>query len=414
MRSVSGGGRRRLSGTIDEIQMSDITAAASEKAANEARRLRLKIRFHLIMRQWHPTKNGSLQPTEVTVGSGKKVWWICEKGHEWQTVVASRTYNGAGCACCSGRKVTPERNLAILHPGVAAQWHPTKNGSLRPADVAAQSYKKVWWLGTSQKCRHEWQARINSRTGSLSRPKGRGCPYCSGKVATSEHCLAASSPELVKEWHPTKNGRLLPTEVTAGSHRKVWWCCRTDHEWQVSVASRAYGGAGCPFCSGRKASAERNVAILHPEVAAQWHPTKNGSLRPMDVTPGARRQVWWRCENGHDWQASVSSRTCSGTGCQFCSGHKASAERNLAILYPDVAAQWHPTKNGSLRPVDVTPGAGRKVWWRCENGHDWRALVTNRRRGSGCPYCAGKRRFPAKGSRRSTFRPKNRPPGGIP
>ena len=66
---------------------------------------------------------------------------------------------------------------------------------------------------------------------------------------------------------------------------------------------------------------------------------------------------------------------------------RVSPEYNLAVLHPDVAAQWHPTKNGDLTPYDVTPGSGKKVWWKCEKGHEWDATVGDRTRGRGCPHC---------------------------
>ncbi len=60
----------------------------------------------------------------------------------------------------------------------------------------------------------------------------------------------------------------------------------------------------------------------------------------------------------------------------------------LATVSPHVAAQWHPTRNGKLTPEHVTSGLIRKVWWRCERGHSWRAPIRNRaRRGGGCPKC---------------------------
>ena len=40
-----------------------------------------------LAKQWHPTKNGTLTPADVTLHSGKKVWWMYDKGHEWQTTV---------------------------------------------------------------------------------------------------------------------------------------------------------------------------------------------------------------------------------------------------------------------------------------------------------------------------------------
>ena len=53
--------------------------------------------------------------------------------------------------------------------------------------------------------------------------------------------LATSNPELVKEWHPSKNGNLSPTEVSQKSGKNVWWICEKGHEWQAKVYTRTNG-----------------------------------------------------------------------------------------------------------------------------------------------------------------------------
>ena len=46
--------------------------------------------------QWNYDRNGVLTPWDVTIGSGRKVWWKCALGHEWEAVIRSRT-KGSGC-----------------------------------------------------------------------------------------------------------------------------------------------------------------------------------------------------------------------------------------------------------------------------------------------------------------------------
>jgi hypothetical protein len=62
----------------------------------------------------------------------------------------------------------------------------------------------------------------------------------------------------------------------------------------------------------------------YPDLVAQWHPTRNGTIAPADVTYGSARRVWWRCPNGpdHEWQARASNRSLYENGCPFCSGHR--------------------------------------------------------------------------------------------
>tara|TARA_B100001123_G_C14728203_1_gene795851 strand:+ start:131 stop:598 length:468 start_codon:yes stop_codon:yes gene_type:complete len=131
----------------------------------------------------------------------------------------------------------------------------------------------------------------------------------------------------------------------------------------------ADGDNRCPFCSGYKLSSTNRLTVLYPEVSAQWHPTKNGDLTAADVTYGATKKYWWKCGKGpdHEWPASPSKRTVSKRGCPFCSGRKVSTTNSLASGYPKIAAQWHPTKNKSLRPEQFTSGSSKRVWWQCSN-----------------------------------------------
>ena len=63
--------------------------------------------------------------------------------------------------------------------------------------------------------------------------------------------LGESNPSLAKEWHPTKNVKLSPNDVTPKVRKKVWWICKKGHEWEARIFSRNRG-RGCPYCSGLK------------------------------------------------------------------------------------------------------------------------------------------------------------------
>lgn len=278
-------------------------------------------------------------------------------------------------------KLSDSYNLKTIFPEAARQWHPTKNGGLTPDQVTPKSAIKAWW-----KCDggHEWKAAVATRTG------GGKCPYCSGKKSTGTKNLLLVHPDIAGQWHPTKNGDLTPDQVSYGSKKKVWWVCEKGHEWNTHVTSRSNGN-GCPYCSGRKASKEHNLLRSHPGIAKEWHSTKNGDLTPDQVTPVSGKKVWWQCEKGHEWVTDVANRSY-GYGCPYCSGRRASKGYNLLRLHPDVAKEWHPTKNGVLTPDQVTPGSGKKVWWVCDNGHEWLAVIKNRSNGHGCAICAQNRR----------------------
>jgi hypothetical protein len=208
-------------------------------------------------------------------------------------------------------------------------------------------------------------------------------------------------PGLVAEWHPTRNAGLEPHQVSHGSGRKVWWKCPRgpDHEWRASPNNRTAGRTGCPFCAGRRASVTNDLARCRPDLARQWHPTRNGALTPARVVAGSTQPVWWRCPEGddHEWCVSPHDRSLEGR-CPFCVGLRASSTNSLAATQPFVAEEWHPTRNGELAPRDVVAGSARVVWWRCRRHpeHEWRASPSNRcSRRSRCPFCSGKRASPS-------------------
>ena len=119
---------------------------------------------------------------------------------------------------------------------------------------------------------------------------------------------------------------------------------------------------------------------------------KNNLLTPNDVSYGSMRIVWWKCKNNHEWKATISSRA-TGIGCPYCSCRKIDNNNCLAKLYPQLASEWHSTKNAELTPYKVSISSGKKVWWKCKHSHEWQAIISNRtRRGDGCPHCSGRRR----------------------
>jgi hypothetical protein len=272
-----------------------------------------------VAEQWHPTKNGELTPVDVTSGSNRMVWWRCPvaSDHEWKAIIANRV-RGGGCPCCSipVKKVVPSNCLSVTHPAIASQWHITRNVGLSPNMVTFGSTRRVWWQCSVSED-HVWQATIANRT-SL----GRGCPCCSGRKVVKSNCLETTYPDVAKQWHPIKNGNLLPSMVTGGCGKRVWWQCSVaeDHEWQSSINHRT-NGRGCPCCSVPVKKIVQSNCLLstHPEIAKQWS-TKN-KLTPHDVVSGCNNKFWWRCNKGHEWLANINKRT-TGECCPVCKESK--------------------------------------------------------------------------------------------
>lgn len=346
-----------------------------------------------LVEEWDYEKNGDLKPTDVTCHSAKKVWWIGKCGHSWEAQIEYRTDRNCNCPYCSNRIVLPGFNdLQTQYPEIAKEWHPTKNGELKPIDILSGSNKKIWWKG---KCGHEWEARVCDRV------RGKGCGYCANRILLPGfNDLQTKYPELAKEWHPSKNGNIKPKDIISGSNKKFWWMCQFGHEWKTSVAERINHKTGCPFCVGRKVIVGVNdLQTKCPDIAREWDYEKNDDLTPADVLVSSNKRVWWKCDKGHEWQTQICSRTGRGqTGCPYCSNRKIiSGYNDLATCSPHLVKEWNFEKNKELvdgngvdisTPDKVSPVSGKSVWWKCNKGHEWKAKISNRVNGDGCPFCS--------------------------
>lgn len=466
-------------------------------------------RYPHLVKEWH-MKN-EFSPFEITYGSQKKVYWICDKEHEWEATISSRS-QGKGCPKCSGRVATDQNNLYVKRPDLAAQWHPTKNNGLSPKDVTSSSHKRVWWLCENG---HEWDQTIMARN-------RLNCPMCAGKRASKENNLKTRFPYISKDWHPFKNGDLSPTDVLPNQPREIWWLCEIGHEVKESLMDRT-NSKGCRLCNlmmlasfPEKALAfyiekftpvhcqklisntkhmvdiflpelnivleydgeyfhenkvefdtqkttdivEQNINVIririgklppiqgaknlhykeeeldeaihavlfylaenfnlpthsvpinsnketylildrytkiyledslaktHVCLTNEWHPTKNSPLTPEKVKAHQSINIWWRCKEGHEWQARIRSRT-SGSNCKTCAGQLPTKDYNLAVLFPKLSREWHPFLNDNLTPDNILPFSSKSVWWLCEKGHSFENRVYSRSKSNiKCPVCS--------------------------
>ena len=396
-----------------------------------------------IANEWHPSKNGAITPDMVAPKSGKKVWWICDKGHEWQAEIASRV-DGRGCPVCAKETQTSFPEQAVFYyikqcfPDAINADKDTLGVELDiyiPSKKCAIEYDGLNWhknnpfeLEKNKLCKNQDIFLIRIREEGLNKYDDcccvtrRDCKVNSSlnsiieqviqiidstvnadinvdrdtsgilelyKTIKRESSLEAVYPQIAAEWHPSKNGRLKPEAFSYGSKARVWWLCSQGHEWQASIVDRTKGNQ-CPYCSNRKVLKGFNdLQTTNPILSKEWHPTKNGRLLPDMITSGSKTSVWWLGACGHEWKASILNRQ-KGSGCPYCSNHEVlSGFNDLATRYPAIANEWHPTRN-SLLPSMVTAKSNKKVWWLGKCGHEWEAKIEDRTNGNGCPVCAGK------------------------
>ena len=228
-----------------------------------------------LLQEWDYELNKNIDPTILSKGSNKKVWWICSHcGNKWQTKIYNRTVKGAGCLKCRHSKrlnYCKNDNLLITHPEIAKDWHPTKNGKLKPEMFTKDSCYKIWWK--CQICGKEIQKEIKNYSGHK---------ICKEIEKLKDNNLATNNPDLVKEWNYNKNGNLLPKHFAIASNKKVWWKCqKCGYEWESRINNRTVKKCGCPCCSNKTVVVGINdLKTTHPDISKEWHPTKNGSLLP--------------------------------------------------------------------------------------------------------------------------------------
>ena len=286
-------------------------------------------------------------------------------------------------------KLSKEYNLAVLYPDLAKQWHLTKNKG-GPEQYLPKSCKKAWWFEEKDGVFYEWKAKIQNRVSN-----GAGNPYICGQSVGYGNDLASLRPDLAKQWHPTKNEK-GPEQYTIGTHKKVWWLEEIEgvvYEWLSPIYHRVRGDNN-PYLSGRAVGYGNDLASLRPDLAKQWHPTKN-EKGPECYVPMSSKKVWWCEEAGgvfYEWEAIIHNRVRLEQGNPYLSGHKAGYGNDLATLMPDLARQWHPTKN-KKGPEHYTCGSPKKVWWVQEVGgvvYEWQMSIYSRvKLGCNNPYLSG-------------------------
>lgn len=270
-----------------------------------------------VARDWHYIKNGDLRPENFKPQSSKKMWWLCPKGHEYEAFIFART-RGRGCPYCSGRYVVKgETDLEHLRPDIANDWHPTKNGDIKPDTIPVGTNSKFWWLCPRG---HEYEMKVSARTRKI---KAQSCPYCSGKKPIiGETDLGTVCKEANQFWDYDKNDT-VPSDYLPYSETKIWLKCDNGHSWNNCIKDFTRTPK-CPYCSGTIVEKDVNtLRARYPHIAEKWHYEKNVNINIDTVHVGSViKKYWWKCEKGHEFIKDVAGMVRSkGKGCPYCSGH---------------------------------------------------------------------------------------------
>ena len=204
-------------------------------------------------------RNYPLKPDMVTVFANRKVWWRCSKGHEWNTLISTRS-GGSGCPYCSGQLLLKGFNdFATTHPQLAQEWS-DRNLPLAPDMINEKSRRNVWWK--CRECGYEWQSVVYARV------KGTVCPVCADRaVMAGYNDLATTDAHLLSEWDYEKNKNISPNKISRHSMQSVWWKCSLGHSWKAKISERAIEGKGCKVC-------EKDYLTVFPKLAVMYYAAK--------------------------------------------------------------------------------------------------------------------------------------------
>ena len=193
-------------------------------------------------------------------------------------------------------------------------------------------------------------------------------------------------------WDENKNGIPFSTDLKRGT--PYWWRCPKSpkHSFSRTIAKQL--DAGCPICSGHyfrnhpggfKLWCELNE---REDLLSQWSP-KN-SIFPDQIHVSSRQKVWWKCKFGHEWKQYPNARTTRG--CPSCGGKRLELGLNDLLSFCEdnprfhhLIFEWDSEKNPPMNTF--TKRSGKRVWWKCSNGHSWKAYVSNRTNGDCCGKC---------------------------
>ncbi len=305
-----------------------------------------------LAKEFHPSKNLTLKPSELLAGTNRLIWWKCSIcDNEWR-VKGQHRAEGSGCPYCNnGRLHSDGRNSIFNDERLSIEWCNEKNESSDPRKITVGSNNTYFWR--CHVCNHRFRNSPSNRYHFE-----QNCGACMNNTAHSSgsNSIAITHPELANEIHDVLNENLDISSIKVASSRKIWWKCSTcDHEWRATPYRRLSSihtkSRGCGVCSGNSihSNGSNSMKNTHPQLSLEFDKEKNHPLTPENIKAGTNKKLWWICEVksskpcGHTWSASGASRSFTnvlnkkiGTGCPKCLKKSQTELYNLiGLIYPN-------------------------------------------------------------------------------
>jgi hypothetical protein len=337
-------------------------------------------------RYWNLEKNVNIFPTKLSKSSHTKVWLehpYCNHVHK------------------------KEGNPAIIYrpPYVDLSLHIKKrqsNNLIEALDLSIQHKIYDWNSYNDVICRHEWYERPTKLlTGDTK------CVYCCEprKKICKDTSIAATFPNIMKEWHPEKNKGFDPYNISPNSHKEIWWLCANKtcnhgckHEWTAPPSNRTRVNSGCPFCSKpvKTVCKHKSIGYLFPDLCTQLHPVKNKDIDIYKISASSKINATWicpviGCDYGciYEWDTTFYQRTIINNSMFYCGTAYQCEHKYLSFQNPELFKQIHDSLNNDIDIESLSIGSNKKIWWQCpvDKDHIWCTSVNHRYKGTDCPVC---------------------------
>ena len=326
-------------------------------------------------------------PADYSAKSNKKVHWKCYKcGNKWIESIGARM-SGNGCRVCSNRKIIAGINdLATTDPEIASQWHPTKNGNLKPSQFSRGSSIRIWWI-----CKkgHEYQSTILNRTGKNK--KGNDCPVCNSGTQTSfseqavYYYVKKQFPDAINRYKSDFLGK-MELDIFIPS---IKWAIEYDGRAWHTKENKAREIKKYKICK------EQGIKLYRIKES----PLSNDGTETCDKALFTER-IWDKNNLSQaitfllrDFSIFITTFPIDvdveRDKFEISKYLDRIIEHSFAEEYPNLAKEWHPVKNASLKPDMFRSGSNRKFWWICPScGYEYEASIVHRRDGTNCSKCA--------------------------
>ena len=353
-----------------------------------------------------------LKPEQFTISSGKKCWFDCNKCEHTFDKKLDNIAKGSWCPYCASKLLCDDNNCnkcydkSFASSDKANYWSDRNRDQpegydglyLKPREVFKSSNKKYWF--DCNKCGHTFDSTLASITNG-----GSWCPYCANQELCDDincnHCFEKSFASSENSMCWSDKNELNPRDVFKSSGNEYLFVCYCGHTFVCQLDNIAKGN-WCPYCSNPpKQLCDSNdckqcfeKSFASSDKANYW--SRRNILKPKDVFKSSDKKYWFDCNVcGHTFDTKLSTITrgswcpyCSNPPKQLCDSNDCKQCFEKSFVSSDKANYW--SSRNELKQREVFKSSNSKFWFNCDNGHEFKQILSLTTCGKWCPYCVNK------------------------